>query len=416
MTEDSLSARARIHLRRLCTEVLDRRVGAPGNRAATDFFATAVGEFGFQVDKPSFDCIDWCEGGARLAVGNAGFDVLVSPYSLGCYARGPLAVVATVAELEAANLSQCVVLLRGDLAREPLMPKSFPFYNPDRHQHIIALLEEKAPRAIVGATSRNPEMAGGVYPFPLLEDGDFDIPSVYVTEEEGARLTDHSGQEVSLDIRALRSPARGCNIVARKGDRHRRVVLFGHIDSKDGTPGALDNAGGVVVLLLVAELLADYEGELGIELVALNGEDYYSNPGQKAYLRENTGRFDEIILGINIDGAGYKSGETAYSVYDCPPELDRILEETFASHGSLVEGEPWYQGDHALFLMNEVPAVAMTSAHMAEVLTHVVHTARDRPEVVDVDKLVGAALGIRDVLLKLDDLTQDGTVTAERKT
>ena len=315
-----------------------------------------------------------------------------------------MAVLSTLDELETTDVSQCVVLLRGDLAREPLMPKNFPFYNPDRHQRIIALLEVKTPQALVGATSRNPEMAGAVYPFPLFEDGDFDIPSVYLTEEEGERLVEHRGEEVSLEIRALRSPARGCNVVARKGHTRRRVVVFAHIDSKEGTPGALDNASGVVVLLLIAELLADDAGGLAVELVALNGEDYYSSPGQKVYLRQNTGRYDEIILGINLDGAGYKSGDTAYSFYGCPSELSRMLGETLSSQRGLVEGERWYQGDHALFLMNEVPAVAMTSERITDVLARVVHTPSDRPEIVDVGKLVDAAVGIREVLMRLEQL------------
>jgi len=404
MKEDSLSARARGYLLRLCNGVLDRRVGSPGNRAATDFFSAAVAHLGFEVHSPSFDCIDWCAGGAQLTVEGTRFDVLVSPYTLGGYARGPLVALSTLDELEMADVDSSVVLLRGDLAREPLMPKSFTFYNPDRHREIIALLEAKRPPALVGATSRNPEMAGAVYPFPLFEDGDFDIPSVYTTEEEGAHLAKHSGKEVSLEIRALRSPAQGSNVVARKGDTGRRVVVFAHIDSKEGTPGALDNATGVVVQLLLAELLADYEGGLTIELVALNGEDYYSNPGQKAYLRDNEGRFDEILLGINLDGAGYQSGETAYSLYGCPPELSQTLEETFSSHNGLVEGEPWYQGDHALFLMNEVPAAAMTSERMPDMLARVVHTPNDRPELVDVSKLVEIARGIRDALLGLEHL------------
>jgi aminopeptidase YwaD len=66
--------------------------------------------------------------------------------------------------------------------------------------------------------------------------------------------------------------------VARKGHADRRVVVFAHIDSRIGTPGANDNASGVASLLLLAQLLEDYRGSLCVELVAMNGEDYYSNP------------------------------------------------------------------------------------------------------------------------------------------
>ena len=65
-------------------------------------------------------------------------------------------------------------------------------------------------------------MVGALYPFPLLEDGDFDIPSVYMTEEEGNRLAEHVGKEISLESRVYRIPATGCNVIARKGVRPNR--------------------------------------------------------------------------------------------------------------------------------------------------------------------------------------------------
>jgi aminopeptidase YwaD len=297
-----------------------------------------------------------------------------------------------------------VLLLRGELTTEQLMPKSFPFYNPDHHKRIIQLLERCRPQAIIAATSRDQEMVGGaVYPFPLVEDGDFDIPSVYMTEEEGDRLALREGERVSLQIRAERIPSWGCNVIARKGDYpHRRIVLFAHIDARMGTPGANDNASGVIVLLLLAELLADYAGHFGLELVALNGEDYYSNPGEQQYLALNAGRFGEIILGINLDDVAYYRGRVAYSLYDCPPDIAGSVQATFSAYSNLVEGEPWYQGDHGLFLMNQTPALAITSELLAELMAEITHTPKDTPQIVDTAKLVTVSLALRDLLLHLD--------------
>ena len=127
-------------------------------------------------------------------------------------------VVSTIEELEAKDIAGKIVLLRGEIAREQLMPKEFPFYNPDEHQHIIHLMETKSPHAIVAATSRDPEMVGsGVYPFPLFEDGDFEVPSVYTTDVEGERLAAFAGQEVTLEICAQRIPATGCNVDRPQG-------------------------------------------------------------------------------------------------------------------------------------------------------------------------------------------------------
>lgn len=406
MTNDSKATpgyarQAARYLDKLCVEIDSRRVGSAGNHTATDFFAQTVAAFGFRVEQPVFDCIDWAEQGVDLLAGDDVFQAFASPYSLGCDVRGLLVVVSSVAELEPAQLAGKVLLLRGDIAKEQVMPKNFTFYNPDEHKHLIALLEAKNPLVIVAATGRNPELAGALYPFPLFEDGDFDIPSVYITDIEGERLAARVGRVVSLNSRATRIPATGCNVVARKGDTARRVVFFAHIDAKPGTPGALDNGTGVVILLLLAELLTDYDGDLGIEIVALNGEDYYAASGEMLWLAANEGCFDQILLGVNMDGVGYRLGNTAFSLYGCPPETEQAIRTVLAARSGMVEGDPWYQSDHSLFVFNGVPALAFTSDQFSALWTEIAHTSRDVPEIVDPAKLVEVATALRDLVARL---------------
>jgi aminopeptidase YwaD len=224
-----------------------------------------------------------------------------------------------------------------------------------------------------------------------------------MTDEEGCRLAEYAGKEVLLESRARRIAAEGCNVIARKGTgRQRRIVVMAHIDAKMGTSGATDNAAGVIVLLLLAELLADYVGELGIELVAINGEDYFSNPGEQQYLALNAGQFNQIFLGINIDGVGYHKGATAYSLYDCPAETAGLINDMFAVESELVTGDPWYQGDHGLFLINDVAALALTSEYAAELMQTIIHTPKDSPAIVDTTKLVSVAQALQKLLLHLE--------------
>lgn len=403
-TTPALAQTAAADLQTLCVAIDSRRIGSPGNRAATDLFARRMAAAGLVVETPEFDCIDWTDGGgAQLTAGGAAWEVFASPYSLGCEVHAPLVVVTTVAELTEVDLAGRVVLLCGEIAAEPLMPKNFPFYNPESHQRIYQLLEAGRPRAIIAATSHNPAMMGGVYPFPMFEDGDFDIPSVFVTDEAGVRLAAHAGRAVTLVSRAERIPARGCNVVARKGDpTAQRVVLCAHIDARIGTPGAGDNASGVCVLLLLAGLLADYTGDLGIELVAMNGEDYYANPGEQQYLALNAGRFQEILLAVNLDDVGYDRGRAAYSLYGCPPDLETLIQVAFADYPEVVVGEPWYQGDHGIFLMHERPALAITSELLAELMAELTHTPHDTPDRVDTHRLARLAVALRDLLGRLE--------------
>ncbi|NLE76490.1 MAG: Zn-dependent exopeptidase M28 [Chloroflexi bacterium] len=402
MTSASLTDVAATALRRLCLDVPTRRVGSAGNRAATEWLAAELSALGWATETPRFECLDWHEQGANLTVAGQAFPVQASPYTLGICCQAPLVAAATVDELAAAEATDRVLLLRGQIAREQLMPKGYPFYNPEEHQQVYALVEGKQPRAVVCATSRNPQMAGAVYPFPLFYDGNFHIPSVYTTEQEGERLAALAGQEAQLAMRAQRQPAHGCNVVARKGrNAPRRAVLFAHIDTSVNTPGAVDNAAGVATLLLVAKLLKDYASDMQIELVAVNGEDDYSAAGELLWLAQNQGRLEEIGLGINLDALGFHRGRTAYSLYGCPPPLEQTIHAALAAHEGLMEGEPWYQSDHAVLMQKGVPALAVTSEGVGEILATVAHSQGDLPEVVDPQRLATASLALRDLLLHL---------------
>ena len=372
---------------------------------ATEYVAQRLASFGFRTECPSFECWDWTHGEVQLTVGGEAFEAFASPYSPGCQVSAPLAVASMLDELEALPASHRIVLLRGDLATQQLTPKNYPFYNSDEHRRIFYLLETQRPLAVIAATTRNPELVGAIYPFPLIEDGDFDIPSAYLTEEEGNRLLQHRAEPVSLAFQAQRIPSSGCNVVARRGARAaRRLVLCAHIDAKETTVGALDNATGIATLLLLAELLQDYRGDLQVELVALNGEDDYSAAGQRRYLRDNRDKLSEIILAVNLDMAGYRQGRTAYSLYDCPGGIASSIRRAFSVHQELAEGQPWYQSDHMVFVQNQRPALAITSERLTQLLAEVAHTHEDRPELVDPDKLVHIALALRDVVLDLDGL------------
>jgi len=404
LNKDQLIKTAEQYLQKLCVEIHERVVGSEGNRMSTDFFRQKINEFGFETDEQEFDCLDWNHGNAQLGVTEKGFEIQISPYSLACDVTAPLIVVSTVDELETARVTGKILMLKGEITEEQLMPKNFTFYNPDSHKRIISLLETKAPLALICATSRNPELAGAVYPFPLIEDGDFDIPSVYMTDIEGERFSLYAGQSVSLTIDSERIPAKGCNVIGRKGDgADERIVLCAHIDAKDGTPGALDDASGIVTLLILAELLSDYSGNQAIEIVALNGEDHYSAAGQMEYLRQMGGKFEEISLVMNLDIVGYKDTPTAFSFYGCSDKVTEKVRKVLAGYDSIIEGDQWYQGDHMIFVGQGRPAIAITSEKFAWLSANITHTPKDVMELVDCEKIVKVAEGLKDLISILSD-------------
>ena len=356
---------------------------------------------GLKADSQRFNCFDHRTGEIRLSAGGESFDAHISPHSLGCDLQAELSTASNLEELRSGNFQGKILLLLGDLTKEQLMPKNFTFYNPESHQEIYRLLETQKPAAIIAATGKNPELAGAPYPFPMIEDGDFDIPSAYMTDKEGERLAAIAGQRIQLKMDAERIPSQAENISVRYGNpENSRIVICAHIDTKKGTPGAVDNTSGVIVLLLLADLLKEIRVIPALELIVFNGEDHYSIGGEKAFLQQNHDSMDKIRLAINIDGAGYRGHLSEISYYSCPETIEACSRKLLQNYSSIQSGEPWPQSDHMIFAMNGIPALAFTTSAFMEMEREIAHTPKDSPELVDVDLLVDIALYLRDLILQ----------------
>jgi aminopeptidase YwaD len=392
------------YLHKLCVDIQDRSVGSNGNRVATYFFKSELSQFGWDTNSQEFEAFDWEDGGASLVVDSKKLDVFVSPYSVDCDISETLVESNNIEELEGLDINNKILLLHGDIAKEQLMPKNFVFYNPESHKRIITYLERSEPKAIICATGRNAALAGGVYPFPLIEDGDFNIPSVYMTKEEGEKLLSFVGKKVKLESKSNRIPGKGYNVIGKKGSNQKNsIIVTAHIDAKKGTPGAIDNATGIVVMLLLSYLLKDDTCDKLIELVAFNGEDYYSAPGQMIYIKRNKDRFKSSPLNINIDGAGYKNGESSFSFFNLPDTLQSHAKKILTQFDGIVEGAQWVQGDHSIFIQNNCPAIAVSSKWFIDNIDtqNITHTPKDNVNIVDCNKLVEIAHALK-LFIKLN--------------
>ncbi len=405
MEKKRLVEKAELHLHVLCSEIGERRVGSEANRNSTFYVESILKEAGWMTEVTQLSVIDWLSDGAMLKCDGRHFEVYSSQYSLGCAVAGELVAIDTVSRLEREAIEDKIVLLHGEIAGQQIAPKNFPFWNPEEHQYLISLLEKGNPRALVCATERNSAVAGGVYPFPLFEDGDFNIPSVYMKDTEGVNLLSYTGKTVELISKAKRIPETAFNVLARRRNLQgkKRIVITAHIDSKIGTPGAIDNATGVTVLLLLAELLKEYNTDYSLELVFFNGEDYYGAPGQITYLKQNEGKMDEIALNINIDGAGYIEGKSCFSPFNLPEDMLDLLHEVLWEASDLVEGKPWYQGDHSVFLQQGCPAIAVSSSWFIDNMEDqdITHTPKDNLSIVNYERVAECAQGIATFIEKL---------------
>lgn len=399
VTSRNFEKKAKAYLDTLCAFKPGRSIGSPGNTEAAGFVARTFGQWGYQIDTTPFDCLDFESGASSLTSGSRSYDLYSSPYSPGYSGKAKLLVISTIEELAKARCKGKILLMRGELCAEQLMPKDYPFFYPDHHRAMHALLEAKQPAAILTATGKNPAMVGGMYPYPMIEDGNFHIPSAYCTDVLGEEIASHAGKVVDIVIDARRIPSTACNVIASKNpEAVKKVVVSAHIDAKATTPGALDNASGVVVLMLLAEMLEGYTGHTGIELVAFNGEDNYSAAGEMDYLRRSGEGLSQVTLAVNIDGAGYVEGKTAYSFYGCPEKIQKKAGKIFRQYPGLTAGPEWFAGDHMVLAQRGVPAIAFTSECLAKLTADITHTSRDVPELVDCRKLVELAEAIKKMI------------------
>ena len=381
------------HINELSVNIGARPTGSAANHRAEDYIKQVFTQNKFQVTLQKFDCLDWEKNETTLKTQNTQTHVEPSPYSLPCNVQAGIEVINNMVQLEQADLAGKIAVLCGELTQEPLMPKNFRFYNPEHHQKIISLLEEKAPEAIL-TTSLNDK-----HLIPVFEDGDFDIPSAVFFKDDKDLIV-NSNLPIRLKVNSKRKKTTGANVIARKGQAgQNKIVITAHFDTKAGTPGALDNAVGVTVLLTLSEMLQKtIPADVGIELVALNGEDYFSTPGQIAYLDTYNCEFNQIKLAINCDGLGLKDNNTGISLMECPDKYAEQIESIYQSFESIQEIPPWYQGDHMLFASAKVPTMAITSSGIFELMDTVIHTQLDTPSLIDPELILEVCLFLQEII------------------
>ncbi len=373
------------HLAALVRWPAGRPVGSPANHAAEEYIAATLRAAGYEVEQQGFDCVDWRLDGVDLWVGDGPLPVTANPYSPAADVTAPLAALADLAELEAADLTGCIALLHGALAAEPLFPRNYPFFTYEEHQRIADLLEQKGARAVIAVS---PMQAN---PAPIIEDGDFRLPSVTVGADVGAVLLMAGRAAITLRLRSVTRPGRAANVIGRRAHPSRdKLVLSAHFDTKPGTPGALDNAAGVVTLLALAERLAAAEPPTNLEFVFFNGEDHYAAPGEVAYVAGCGGEFGRIALVVNVDGVGLQDAPTTVAFFNCPETWAEATRATMRRRSGIEETEPWPQGDHSIFAMQGVPCIALTSGGIHSLVDSLIHTPNDTLDRLDPARLAVA--------------------------
>lgn len=381
-------------LNHICIKIGERPTGSKSNRELESYASSYFEGNGYIVESQEFDCIDWENQGARLIFNDQELKAKPSYYSKACELEAEFVKLTTIEELAKSDLQDKIAVLSGELTEEQLMPKSFTFYNPERHQRIISLLEQKAPQAIITVVDNDTS---------VFEDGDFQIPSAYISKAEGQKLLNGQGR-VGLNINTTRKDSRGANLIARINPAaEKKLVITAHMDTKYGTPGALDDGTGIAILLLLSSIIKPDDIDYTLELLLLNGEDYYSTPGQLKYMEEYIEGNESTFLVINCDGVGLKDSKTAIAFMELAAARQNLVKDLISAEAEFELIEPWEMGDHMLFVMHGIPAITFTSKEILNLIDEIAHTEKDAINLIDYCKVMKVIELIADIVVNINN-------------
>ncbi len=393
---ENLKTQTLKHLERLCVDIGPRPIGSQGNLAAAQYIQRVFEACDLEVEMQDYACTAWEDRDTHLELAGRSLDAAANAFSPACDVTAPTVALGTVAELEAAELTGCTGILYGDLTKAPLSAKSW-FLISEREQHIIQLLEEKKPAALLTI------QAGAGDLVRVIEDAEFVIPSATVPASVGLALLQQHQPTVRLRIDSQRAPGQTCNVVARKrGTSEARIVLCAHYDTKIDTPGANDNAAGVAVLLTLAQLLSQRKYTLGLEWIAFSGEEYLPM-GDDEYVRRCGDQFGHIMAAINADGVGPYLGANSIAMMASSQPFQGKVAELTTRYPGVVWVDPWPQSNHSTFSFRGVPSIALSSVGAGKVE----HLRTDTIERISPAKLGQVVSLVSDVVESLQDRSLD---------
>jgi aminopeptidase YwaD len=208
------------------------------------------------------------------------------------------------------------------------------------------------------------------------------IPAVTISQADGRRLREwlQSGPVVvTLLVDTVHEQRSSTNVVGvLPGPAARRLVIGGHYDSVEGSPGANDNASGVAAALEVARMLRADPPPVGVEIVAFGAEEpgLY---GSRFYTQSP--RLAAVAGMVNLDMVGVgdrlligNTGSDARLV-DAAVEVARQL-------GLPATRTRLGASDHTSFERAGIPAVFL---HWTDDPRY--HSPQDTPEHVRPDRL-----------------------------
>jgi len=354
------------------TAIGSRMAGSEGERRAADLVADAFERAGLaDVRTEAFDLAAWERGSASLDVTVAGrdgepttrsFESLALPYSPSGSASGELVDVGygTPSEIDERDVA----------GRIAVASTTTP--SGGRFVHRMEKFGYAIDSGAVGFVFVN-HLDGQLPPTGSLTFGEeAEAVAVGVSKETGAWLREYAvgGEgtasadsdavaQVELSVEASTTPGESRNVVGTTGpDTDERVLLLAHYDAHDIAEGALDNGCGIATVATAAEILADADLPVGVDVAAVGAEEVGLLGAEHLADRVNLDRVKGVV---NVDGAGRFRDLVALAHASTATASVAEAVSTATRQPIAVDAQPHPFSDQWPFVRRGVPALQLHS-------------------------------------------------------
>ena len=139
-----LADRALEHVKYLSVQIGCRPIGSPANLAAADYIGEVFQSCGLSLERQEIPCPNWVVEQTFLELNGELLEASANTFSPSCDISAMIEPVCTPAELEAAAITDRILVFYGDMAQTELATKG-GIYVSERDRRILALLEQKHP-------------------------------------------------------------------------------------------------------------------------------------------------------------------------------------------------------------------------------------------------------------------------------
>lgn len=349
----------------LC-ELGTRFAGTPGEKLAADFIVKELESYGLNPRIESFEHLAWKRGTAKLEILEPIQRDLHTISLAGAPSTAPNGIEDDILFLGNGTPDE-FNRFKSDIKGKIVMSTSLSPTNdciPPRQCHRRTKYGRAIEFGAKGFIFMNSQPGMLPQTGSTRQNRRGEIPAVTVPYEEGEVLRhflEKGRVKVRLIVQNEDFTNQSGNIVADIPGRYQDeiVIIGGHYDSHDNSPGAGDNGAGVVTILELARIIiqSGAQFEKTIRLVFFGVEEMAS-VGSSFYVHDHKVDLEKIHLFINIDGQGRPGGRTfdTQGFNDLGDYIHTISSELGYS---MKLPEPSFSGDALAFVLGGVPTASI---------------------------------------------------------